>query len=93
MIQNLDFGDPKYRATSSNCTSKTHANQRCIIISCLCDKLLFEHPETLTNLEISVLSREALNDEMASLCGQDYNCGDLGYLSHEALFGEVVSHA
>lgn len=93
MIQNLDFGDPKYRATSPNYTSKIHANQRCVLILHLCDKLLFELPETLTDLEISVLSRETLNDEMASLCGQDYNCGDLGYLSHEALFGEVGSHA
>ena len=60
MIQNLDFGDTKYRTTSPNYTSKTHANQRCILISHLCDKLLFEHPETLTDLEISVLSRVAL---------------------------------
>ena len=60
MIQNLDFGDTKYRATSPNYTSKTHANQRCILISHLCDKLLFEHSETLNDLEISVLSRVAL---------------------------------
>ena len=62
MQQNLDFGDPKYRATCNYCTSKTHANQRCILISHLCDKLLFEHPETLTDLEISVLSRVALRN-------------------------------
>ena len=30
---------------------------------------------------------EALNDELASLCGQDYNCGDLGDLSYQELFG------
>jgi hypothetical protein len=28
---------------------------------------------------------EALNNEQASLCGQDYNCGDLGYLSYQEL--------
>ena len=60
MIQNLDFGDPKYRAISIYSTSKTHANQRCVLISHLCDKLLFEHSETLNDLEISVLSRVAL---------------------------------
>ena len=60
MIQNLDFGDTKYRTTSNHYTSKTHANQRCVLISHLCDKLLFEHSETLNNLEISVLSRVAL---------------------------------
>lgn len=60
MIQNLDFGDPKYRATSPNYTSKTHANQRCVMISHLCDELLFLHPETLNDFEISVLSRVAL---------------------------------
>lgn len=30
---------------------------------------------------------EAINDEQASLCGQDYDCGDC-YMSHEELFGE-----
>ena len=60
MIQNLNFGDPKYRVAFSHCTSKTHANQRCIMILHLCDKLLFEHSETLNDGEILVLSRVAL---------------------------------
>ncbi|MEI6063852.1 MAG: hypothetical protein WCQ26_04610 [Pseudanabaena sp. ELA748] len=36
---------------------------------------------------------ESLNDELASLCGQDYNCGDLGYVSYQELYCGVVSHA
>lgn len=60
MQQNLDFGDPSYCLSSNHFNSKTHANQRCVAISHLCDELLFLHPETLNDLEIATLSRVAM---------------------------------
>ena len=45
-------------------------------------------PETIIWLiELHEQAIEAINDEQASFCGQDYDCGKDGNLTHEEIFG------